>query len=79
MYSAKDGKNRSSSCPRNEAVDATHLCEFHQVEGKLSRCSSRALFGKLITITGVIADYGLTLGGLMEFFETFFHKMGLTE
>ncbi|KAK1252268.1 hypothetical protein MKX08_003455 [Trichoderma sp. CBMAI-0020] len=45
---------------RNEAVDATHLCEFHQVEG-------------------VIADYGLTLGGLMEFFETFFHKMGLTD
>lgn len=28
---------------------------------------------------GVIADYGLTLGGLMEFFETFFAKMGLTE
>ncbi|TFA98953.1 Phenylalanine-tRNA ligase alpha subunit [Trichoderma ghanense] len=45
---------------RNEAVDATHLCEFHQVEG-------------------VIADYGLTLGGLMEFFETFFAKMGLTD
>ncbi|RFU73690.1 phenylalanyl-trna synthetase alpha chain [Trichoderma arundinaceum] len=45
---------------RNEAVDATHLCEFHQVEG-------------------VIADYGLTLGGLMEFFETFFTKMGLTD
>lgn len=32
---------------RNETVDATHLAEFHQVEG-------------------VIADYGLTLGGLME-------------
>lgn len=32
---------------RNETVDATHLAEFHQVEG-------------------VIADYDLTLGGLME-------------
>lgn len=45
---------------RNETVDATHLCEFHQVEG-------------------VIADYGLTLGGLMEFMENFFGKMGITE
>ncbi|KAI5464602.1 tRNA synthetases class II core domain (F)-domain-containing protein [Mariannaea sp. PMI_226] len=45
---------------RNESVDATHLCEFHQVEG-------------------VIADYGLTLGGLMEFMESFFTKMGITD
>ncbi|KAL6409491.1 phenylalanyl-tRNA synthetase [Ilyonectria robusta] len=45
---------------RNESVDATHLCEFHQVEG-------------------VIADYGLTLGGLMEFMEQFFNKMGITD
>jgi phenylalanyl-tRNA synthetase alpha chain len=45
---------------RNEAVDATHLAEFHQVEG-------------------VIADYGLTLGGLMEFMEIFFGKMGITD
>ncbi|TLD13395.1 uncharacterized protein PgNI_04915 [Pyricularia grisea] len=44
---------------RNETVDATHLAEFHQVEG-------------------VIADYGLTLGGLMEFMDIFFGKMGLT-
>ncbi|KUI54325.1 Phenylalanine--tRNA ligase alpha subunit [Cytospora mali] len=44
---------------RNESVDATHLAEFHQVEG-------------------VIADYDLTLGGLMEFIEVFFSKMGLT-
>lgn len=44
---------------RNETVDATHLAEFHQVEG-------------------VIADYGLALGGLMEFMEIFFNKMGLT-
>lgn len=43
---------------RNESVDATHLAEFHQVEG-------------------VIADYGLTLGGLMEFMDIFFGKMGL--
>ncbi|KAK3687662.1 tRNA synthetases class II core domain (F)-domain-containing protein [Podospora appendiculata] len=45
---------------RNETVDATHLCEFHQVEG-------------------VIADYGLSLGGLMEFMEIFFTKMGVTD
>ncbi|KAK3302263.1 tRNA synthetases class II core domain (F)-domain-containing protein [Chaetomium strumarium] len=45
---------------RNETVDATHLCEFHQVEG-------------------VIADYGLTLGGLMEFMEMFFGAMGVTD
>ncbi|KAG9257039.1 tRNA synthetases class II core domain (F)-domain-containing protein [Emericellopsis atlantica] len=45
---------------RNETVDATHLAEFHQVEG-------------------VIADYGLTLGGLMEFMEVFFTKMGITD
>ncbi|TQS32910.1 hypothetical protein Golomagni_06763, partial [Golovinomyces magnicellulatus] len=44
---------------RNETVDATHLAEFHQVEG-------------------VIADYELTLGGLMEFMEIFFNKMGIT-
>ncbi|KAH8885168.1 tRNA synthetase class II core domain-containing protein [Thozetella sp. PMI_491] len=45
---------------RNESVDATHLAEFHQVEG-------------------VIADYGLTLGGLMEFMEIFFGKMGIQD
>jgi phenylalanyl-tRNA synthetase alpha chain len=45
---------------RNEAIDMTHLAEFHQVEG-------------------VIADFGLTLGGLMRFFEDFFGKLGLTE
>ncbi|KAK4697865.1 phenylalanyl-tRNA synthetase alpha chain, partial [Lecanoromycetidae sp. Uapishka_2] len=43
---------------RNETVDATHLAEFHQVEG-------------------VIADYGLTLGGLIGFLEVFFAKMGI--
>ncbi|RYP64379.1 hypothetical protein DL771_008773 [Monosporascus sp. 5C6A] len=44
---------------RNESVDATHLAEFHQVEG-------------------VIADYNLTLGGLMEFMDIFFGKMGIS-
>ena len=43
---------------RNETVDATHLAEFHQVEG-------------------VIADYDLTLGGLIGFMEVFFGKMGI--
>ncbi|KAL6714203.1 Phenylalanyl-tRNA synthetase, beta subunit, cytoplasmic [Lecanora helva] len=43
---------------RNESVDATHLAEFHQIEG-------------------VIADYGLTLGGLIGFMEVFFSKMGI--
>ena len=43
---------------RNETVDATHLAEFHQVEG-------------------VIADYNLTLGGLIGFMEVFFAKMGI--
>ncbi|KZF24484.1 phenylalanyl-tRNA synthetase alpha chain [Xylona heveae TC161] len=43
---------------RNESVDATHLAEFHQVEG-------------------VIADFGLDLGGLIGFMETFFAKMGV--
>ena len=43
---------------RNETVDATHLAEFHQVEG-------------------VIADFGLTLGGLISFMEVFFAKMGI--
>jgi phenylalanyl-tRNA synthetase alpha chain len=43
---------------RNESVDATHLAEFHQVEG-------------------VIADFGLALGGLIGFMETFFSKMGV--
>lgn len=41
-------------------MDATHLCEFHQVEG-------------------VIADYGLTLGGLMEFMKIFFGRMNVTD
>ncbi|KAI1271856.1 phenylalanyl-tRNA synthetase alpha chain [Xylaria sp. FL0933] len=44
---------------RNEAIDNTHLAEFHQVEG-------------------IIADYDLTLGGLMEFMDVFFGKMGIT-
>ncbi|KAG9763701.1 phenylalanyl-tRNA synthetase alpha chain, partial [Aureobasidium melanogenum] len=44
---------------RNETVDATHLAEFHQVEG-------------------VIADYDLTLGGLMAFLEGFFAKLGIS-
>jgi len=44
---------------RNETVDATHLAEFHQIEG-------------------VIADYNLSLGGLIEFMDTFFRKMGIT-
>ncbi|KAJ5103357.1 Phenylalanine--tRNA ligase alpha subunit [Penicillium argentinense] len=43
---------------RNEAVDATHLAEFHQIEG-------------------VIADFGLTLGGLIGFMEVFFAKMNI--
>ncbi|MCJ1337180.1 Phenylalanyl-tRNA synthetase, beta subunit, cytoplasmic [Bachmanniomyces sp. S44760] len=43
---------------RNETVDATHLAEFHQVEG-------------------VIADFNLTLGGLIGFMEVFFAKMGI--
>ncbi|KAK2786731.1 Phenylalanyl-tRNA synthetase, beta subunit, cytoplasmic [Onygenales sp. PD_12] len=43
---------------RNEAVDATHLAEFHQIEG-------------------VIADFGLSLGGLIGFMEVFFAKMGI--
>ncbi|KAL1884569.1 Phenylalanyl-tRNA synthetase, beta subunit, cytoplasmic [Paecilomyces lecythidis] len=43
---------------RNEAVDATHLAEFHQIEG-------------------VIADFGLALGGLIGFMEVFFAKMGI--
>ena len=44
---------------RNETVDATHLAEFHQIEG-------------------VIADYGLTLGGLMDFLGKFFTKLGIS-
>ncbi|KAI9659041.1 MAG: Phenylalanyl-tRNA synthetase, beta subunit, cytoplasmic [Bathelium mastoideum] len=44
---------------RNETVDATHLAEFHQVEG-------------------VIADFGLTLGGLMRFLEEFFGNLGIS-
>ncbi|SCU78568.1 LADA_0A06282g1_1 [Lachancea dasiensis] len=44
---------------RNEAVDATHLAEFYQVEG-------------------VLADYDITLGDLIQFMEGFFEKMGVT-
>ncbi|KAF2852501.1 phenylalanyl-tRNA synthetase-like protein alpha chain [Plenodomus tracheiphilus IPT5] len=44
---------------RNETVDATHLAEFHQIEG-------------------VIADFGLTLGGLQRFLEDFFSSMGIS-
>nr|POE68865.1 phenylalanine--trna ligase alpha subunit [Quercus suber] len=44
---------------RNETVDATHLAEFHQIEG-------------------VIADYGLTLGGLQAFLQLFFNKIGVS-
>lgn len=45
---------------RNEAVDATHLAEFHQIEG-------------------VIADFGLTLGGLIGFMQKFFSMMGVDQ
>lgn len=44
---------------RNETVDATHLAEFHQIEG-------------------VIADYGLTLGGLQSFLAKFFEQLNIT-
>lgn len=44
---------------RNETVDATHLAEFHQIEG-------------------VIADYGLTLGGLQAFLGKFFLQLGIS-
>lgn len=37
---------------RNETVDATHLAEFHQIEG-------------------VIADFGLTLGGAYSYSSIF--------
>jgi phenylalanyl-tRNA synthetase alpha chain len=40
-------------------VDATHLAEFHQVEG-------------------VVADFGITLGHLIEYITEFFKKMGVT-
>lgn len=45
---------------RNETVDATHLAEFHQIEG-------------------VIADFGLTLGGLQAFLKRFFRKIGVPD
>lgn len=45
---------------RNEAVDATHLAEFYQIEG-------------------VIADWNLTLGGLMSFLADFYKNLGLTD
>ncbi|KAJ2971658.1 hypothetical protein NQ176_g7579 [Zarea fungicola] len=35
--------------------------------------------GSFHQVEGVIADYGLTLGGLMEFMEVFFAKMGITD
>jgi len=44
---------------RNETVDATHLAEFHQIEG-------------------VLADYGLTLGGLQAFLANFFENIGVS-
>lgn len=45
---------------RNETLDATHLAEFHQIEG-------------------LVADYGLTLGHLMGYIETFFSKCGMSD
>jgi phenylalanyl-tRNA synthetase alpha chain len=45
---------------RNETVDATHLAEFHQIEG-------------------VIADFGLTLGGLQSFLKRFFRNIGVPD
>jgi phenylalanyl-tRNA synthetase alpha chain len=45
---------------RNETVDATHLAEFHQIEG-------------------VIADFGLTLGGLQAFLKRFFRNIGVPD
>ena len=43
---------------RNETVDATHLAEFHQIEG-------------------VIAEWDLSLGDGMGFFEYFFGQLGI--
>lgn len=66
---------------RNETLDATHLAEFHQVEGVIADCKSHAhasFHGPSLVrferLTSRFTD-DLTLGGLMEFMQTFFNKV----
>lgn len=61
---------------RNEAVDATHLAEFHQVEGVVADrgITLGDLIGERCGKTSMAASC-LYLSGFME---TFFSKMGIT-
>ncbi len=52
---------------RNETVDATHLAEFHQVEGVLATGGSGEGDG----------DGGLTLGAMAGFLRAFFARLGV--
>lgn len=57
---------------RNEAIDRTHLAEFHQIEGPFSQLP----FTEASPV-GLVCDKGLTLGDLMGTLRLFFDRLGL--
>jgi phenylalanyl-tRNA synthetase alpha chain len=61
---------------RNEATDATHLAEFHQVEGVVADrgITLGDLIGTMILVQ--VPNSRLTFD--IGFMETFFSKMGIT-
>jgi phenylalanyl-tRNA synthetase alpha chain len=61
---------------RNEATDATHLAEFHQVEGVVADrgITLGDLIGTMILVQ--VPKSRLIFG--LGFMETFFSKMGIT-
>jgi phenylalanyl-tRNA synthetase alpha chain len=62
---------------RNEATDATHLAEFHQVEGVVA--DRGITLGDLIGITlHLYSKRHLCSSKSIGFMETFFSKMGIT-
>ena len=62
-------------------MDATHLCEFHQVEGKYINCEYNLLFHHclLYLSLGMVVDRNLNLGNLIGTIKTFFEKIGITQ
>ncbi|KAJ0077578.1 hypothetical protein Patl1_36405 [Pistacia atlantica] len=60
---------------RNEAVDRTHLAEFHQIEGV-----DKLFYAMLdLGLASLICDRGLTLGDLIGVLKDFFTRLGMSQ
>lgn len=61
---------------RNESVDATHLAEFHQVEGVIA--DTNLTLGGLMEVSLHPIAYKMQLTSF-QFMDIFFSKMGITD